>query len=167
MPYVLSLLLLLFVQTLYAQSDIDAAYNNMLQKKYQQGFPVIHPEAAEVLVNNGEVTFLDTREVDEYAVSHIPGAVDVGYKKVAWEKIEALDKSRKIIVYCSVGIRSEAIGKQLLQKGFTDVYNLYGGIFLWADQGRELIDSEGNKTSKVHGYNRWWGRWVKKAKVVY
>lgn len=167
MPYLLSLLLLIFPQVLFAQTEIDAAYNKMLQKKYQQGFPVISTEDAQVLINNSEVIFLDIREPVEYALSHIPGAINVGYQKVDWEKIATLDKAAKIIVYCSIGIRSQEIGKQLQQKGFSDVSNLYGGIFLWADQGRKMQDNQGNKIAKVHGYNWWWGRWVKKAEVVY
>ena len=167
MPSLLSLLLLLFTQALFAQTEIDAAYNKMLQKKYQQDFPVISTEDAQALMNTGKAVFLDTREPEEFAVSHLPGAINVGYQKVDWEKIATLDKTAKIIVYCSVGIRSQDIGKQIQQKGFSDVQNLYGGIFLWADQAKEMHNQEGAKTGKVHGYNRWWGRWVKKAQVVY
>lgn len=163
----LILLILLPCQVLFAQSEIDPGFNKMLMKKYAQAFPVINPEEAQALIGNGSTIFLDTREMEEYSVSHLPGAIHVGYKKVDWEKIETLDKTRKVIVYCAVGIRSEDIGRQLQKRGFTDVHNLYGGIFLWADQQRPMLDETEQPTSVVHGYNWWWGRWVKKAQVVY
>ncbi len=91
----------------------------------------------------------------------------LGYKHPNFEVITDADTSKTIIVYCSIGVRSENIGKTLNEKGYSNVFNLYGGIFLWADQFRPLQNVEKEKTKKVHGYNRFWGRWIKKAPVVY
>ena len=109
---------------------------------------------------------LDAREPEEYAVSHLPGALCLGYDKVDWKVLEGIDPQARIIVYCSVGYRSERIGEQLLAKGYKRVYNLYGGIFDWANQGYPLY--QGDKTvQKVHPYNRSWGRWLDKSKHQY
>jgi rhodanese-related sulfurtransferase len=166
--YTLLLILLwLPAQLAFGQGDIAPAYEKMLGKTYEKAFPVIQPQQAQALVGNSEVVFLDTRELEEYQVSHIPDAIHVGYQKIDWQKIQQLDRSTKIILYCSIGVRSQSVGKEMQKLGFTDVQNLYGGLFLWADQGRELVDASNDKTREVHGYSRWWGRWVKKADVVY
>lgn len=145
--------------------EIDKDFQKMIERKYD-AFPTIQPEDAEVKIG-GEVYFLDTRELGEFEVSHLPNAIHVGYDNLDWTKINALDKDSEIIVYCSIGVRSQDIGKKLNDKGFKNVQNLYGGIFLWADQSREMEDQNQKSTNSVHGYNKYWGRWIKKAEVVY
>lgn len=145
--------------------EIDKDFQKMIERKYD-AFPTIQPEDAEAKIGK-EVYFLDTRETVEFEVSHLPNAIHVGYDNLNWKKINTLDKKAEIIVYCSIGVRSQDIGKKLKEKGFKNVKNLYGGIFLWADQAREMEDQNQKSTNSVHGYNKYWGRWVKKAEVVY
>ena len=137
----------------------------MIERKYD--FPTISQDSLESNLYNNNYIILDTRENDEYSVSHIPGALRFGYDKPHYELIADADTSKTIILYCSIGVRSENISKTLQEKGFNNVFNLYGGVFLWADQFRPLENLEDEKTKKVHGYNRFWGRWIKKAPVVY
>ncbi len=114
-----------------------------------------------------KVILLDTREKKEYEISHIPGAIWVGYDDFKMKRIKELAKDAKIVTYCSVGYRSERIGEKLLKAGFTDVSNLKGSIFKWVNDGYMLEDKDGNETDKVHGFNQKWGKWVKGNKVVY
>ena len=55
---------------------------------------------------------------------------------------EKLDPDKPVLVYCSVGARSQDIGKKLVQKGFS-VVNLYGGIFQWVNDELPVYDSLG------------------------
>lgn len=114
-----------------------------------------------------KATFLDAREKEEYQVSHIKNAQWIGYKDVDLSGLESLPKDTPIIVYCSVGYRSGKVTKQLMDKGFTDVKNLYGGIFEWSNQGKPLVDLKGDNTLNVHPYNERWGRWITKGVKVY
>ncbi len=111
--------------------------------------------------------FIDSRKQAEYEVSHIPKAVWVGYENPNLESLEKLDKETPLIIYCSVGYRSEKISLQLEKKGFKKVYNLYGGIFEWVNQGNEVVDNEGKTTDKVHAYNLLWGVWLTNGEKVY
>ena len=86
-----------------------------------------------------EVLLLDAREEEEFAVSHIPGAVHIGYNHWSKEAVKNINMEKKIVVYCSVGYRSEKIGKKLKDLGFENVYNLYGSIFEWANQGLRCV----------------------------
>jgi len=71
-----------------------------------------------------------------------------------------------IVVYCSLGIRSEIIGKQLIAEGYTAVYNLYGGIFEWVNKGKAVYNNT-QETSKVHAYSKSWGSYLLKGTKVY
>ncbi len=113
-----------------------------------------------------EVTLLDAREIKEYKVSHIENALYVGYDHFDSTAVQALDKHKPVVVYCSVGYRSEKISERLQKMGFENVSNLYGGIFEWKNQGNPVVNEEG-KTEKVHAYNRTWGVWLKKGEKVY
>lgn len=145
--------------------EVDPDYKKMIERKYK--FPTISPDSASMILNESNVIFLDTREPEEYNVSHLPNAYLFGYDLPNWTTIDTVSKNKTIIVYCSIGVRSQNIAEELKEKGFSDVKNLYGGIFLWADQSREMVDDNNKETSKVHGYNKYWGRWVKKAEIVY
>jgi rhodanese-related sulfurtransferase len=108
---------------------------------------------------------LDTRDKEEYEVSKIKNAIWVGYDDFEISKVDTIDRTREIIVYCSVGYRSSKIGIQLNEAGFKDVKNLYGGIFQWANEGRPLY-KDSTTTNQIHAYNRKWGRFINNPKLV-
>jgi rhodanese-related sulfurtransferase len=114
-------------------------------------------------------TILDAREKEEFNVSHIPGARYIGYDHFKLMELENLDKSKPVVVYCSIGYRSEKVSEILKQAGFKKVYNLYGSIFAWANAGLPLEDISGKTTNRIHGYNKDWSRWIKRKdlKIVY
>ena len=91
---------------------------------------------------------LDVRTQAEFDVSRIAGArrVDPDAKSVA------LPKDTLIVTYCSVGYRSAKFAQRLQEAGFTNVRNLEGSIFQWANEGRATEPS-----AKVHPYNEKWG----------
>ncbi|MFN8396323.1 MAG: rhodanese-like domain-containing protein [Bacteroidia bacterium] len=76
-----------------------------------------------------------------------------GLRRVRPKAVRELDKARSVVVYCSVGYRNERIGEQLLAQGFSKVWNLYGGIFEWVNEGHEVVDAHGQPTDRVHTYN--------------
>lgn len=122
-------------------------------------------ELKQILARSEEIIILDTREIEEFNVSRIPGAVFMGYKN--WNKalINEIDHNKKVVLYCSIGYRSEKIGKKLKSAGFKHVYNLYGSIFAWVNAGYEVHDIQGIPTPFVHGYNRSWSKWISNPKV--
>ncbi len=111
------------------------------------------------------VILLDAREPAEFAVSHIEGAINCGYDNFTAESIQNLDKNATIVIYCSIGYRSEQIGKKLKKMGFSKVQNLYGSIFEWVNRGNLVVDNRGKTTPKVHTYNKKWSKWVNRKNV--
>ncbi len=121
------------------------------------------------LENNPPQFILDTRSKEEYMVSHIPEAIWVGFESFSMDQIDSLVPSKEtgILVYCSIGVRSEDIGEILIENDYSEVKNLYGGIFQWKNQGKKVIDSSGAETNNVHAYSKFWGRLLTEANKVY
>lgn len=120
-------------------------------------------------IEKDSVFFLDTREIVEYNVSHLKNAVWVGYDEFDPQIVRDSipNTNTPIVVYCSIGIRSEDIGEKLRKLGFTNIQNLYGGIFKWKNMGHPVFDSIGNETEKVHAYNKLWGKLLTKGEKIY
>jgi len=108
--------------------------------------------------------FLDARELIEFNTSHIPGATYIGFNEFNSNTLlkKVKDKNTFIVVYCSIGVRSEKIGEKLLKLGYTNVFNLYGGIFEWKNTGYEVVDNLGGETEIVHTYSKEWAKYLKK-----
>ena len=116
-----------------------------------------------------DAILLDARELKEYNVSHIPNSTYVGYDNFDLDTVvkSIPDTSKTIVIYCSVGIRSEDIAEQLKKKGYTNVYNLFGGIFEWKNNNFPLINLEGNETDYIHAYSKDWSKWLLKGTKIY
>lgn len=115
------------------------------------------------------LVLLDAREPEEFQVSHIRDAVFSGFSGFSAEEISRSiqDKSDLIVVYCSLGIRSEKISEKLKAEGYSNVRNLYGGIFEWKNKGFAVFDSEGKETDKVHAYSKSWSKWLTNGERIY
>ncbi len=116
-----------------------------------------------------EVIIFDAREKNEFDVSHIEHAKFVGYNHFKIESVtqQNILKDTTIVVYCSLGVRSEDISEKLKKAGYTNVYNLYGGIFEWKNKNYDVINSEGKVTDQVHACSKHWAKWLLNGKKVY
>jgi len=141
------------------------AFDQTIQMLIDQSVPLMGVDSLSKTYRS--VQLLDAREKREFKVSHIEGATWVGYDDFNATRLKKLDKKQPVVVYCSVGYRSEKIGEKLKELGFEDVSNLYGGIFEWSNQGYPLVDKSGEATQKVHAYDQIWGVWLEKGEKVY
>lgn len=145
----------------------QSAYDDLLKTVYKNTVPQIKAaELKEKIETKQNVVILDTRSTEEYEVSHIPGAVHVEYDNFKPRDVLRYDKSSEVIVYCTVGARSENIGEKLLEIGFTDVENLYGGIFQWVNEDGSIVNKKNQPTDSVHTYSWLWSHWLKKGVKV-
>jgi len=142
----------------------SSAYNLTLKTLLSHSVPEVSVSQVKEMKS---AMFLDAREWNEYQVSHIQNAKYVGYDLFEMGKLKSINKNQIIVVYCSVGYRSEKIADKLKQVGFTNVSNLFGGIFEWVNQGNPVVDSKGNVTENVHAYSKTWGVWLNKGVKVY
>src|SRR5438045_2514235 len=100
---------------------------------------------------------LDVRTPEEWSVSHLLGARRVEPNASAEVASRALPKDTPIVTYCAVGYRSGEMADRLRAAGFTNVRNLEGSIFQWANEHRPLV-REQERVSQVHPYSTFWGR---------
>ena len=84
----------------------------------------------------------------------------IGYDEWNPSVLNKIDKQKPIIVYCSIGYRSEKIAEKIKASGFAKVYNLYGSIFEWANNELPLVEMNNKPTQKVHTYNKKWSKWM-------
>jgi len=144
----------------------STSYGLMLKALINKSIPIV--AVADLSPNQiSKATFIDSREQNEYEVSHIEGAKWVGYDNFKLSSMKSVKKDAFIIIYCSVGYRSEKIGEKLIEDGYTNVSNLYGGIFEWVNQGKPIVNQKGEPTQKIHGYSKAWGIWLSKGEKVY
>ena len=130
---------------------------------------VSYISVTELAMPKTDAILLDAREISEFNVSHIKNAIHIGYNTFNIENIKNIitNKTKTIVVYCSVGIRSQRIAEQLKKAGYTTVYNLFGGIFEWKNNDFKVYDSENKETENIHTYSKKWSQWLKKGKKIY
>lgn len=140
------------------------AYGLMLKALYKETVPTLTvPE----LKKKPDAILLDTRAKAEYDVSHLPGAHWVGYDDFDLSRVKDIPKDADVVVYCSVGYRSEKVGEKLQAAGYQHVHNLYGSLFEWVNQGNTVVDNAGKPTERVHAFSRPWGIWLQRGEKVY
>jgi len=145
------------------QICVDPAFEKKIEKTISHTVNVISP--AQLVNMKNDVFLLDTREREEYDVSHIPNAHYSSFDNFDIAPYLSMPRDTTIVVYCSIGYRSEKIGEQLEAAGFTNVFNLWGSLFEWANQDLPLVDKDGQPTRQVHTYNKAWSKWVNEDKA--
>ncbi|MFV8280427.1 rhodanese-like domain-containing protein [Christiangramia marina] len=139
-----------------------------LLKKYNSGdVPYTSVEQLRMDQLNDEVIILDARESNEYKTSHLKDSKFIGYDNLNLTVLDSISRDKQIVVYCSVGMRSEKIACKIQDLGFENVKNLYGGIFEWKNTGYPVYDNKGNETEKVHTFSKHWSKYLKNGEKIY
>lgn len=158
------ILILLFNITAFSQ---NTAIDKLLKKFNSNTIPYINTDTLTNITNR--YTILDTREKNEFNTSHLKNAKYIGYNNFSINTLKQITQNKKdtIIVYCSIGVRSEDIGERIKKAGYINVYNLYGGIFEWKNKGFLVIDSTKNRTENVHVFSKKWGKYLTNGVKIY
>ncbi len=82
---------------------------------------------------------IDVRTGAEYAEYHIKGAV-LAPLLVLPERLQGIEKSKSILVYCNNGDRSKVACEFLSSKGYKYLFNMLGGIEAWVEKGYEIVE---------------------------
>ena len=86
---------------------------------------------AQLQSRQSQLVIVDARSWLEYLTGHIPGAQLFNRDRVLAE----IPQDRAIAVACLSGHRSEPVAKWLVDQGYTQVYNLQGGLMSWKGAG--------------------------------
>jgi rhodanese-related sulfurtransferase len=102
---------------------------------------------------------LDTRSATEFADGHLSSALRADTLAQAKAALLNAPNDRPVVLYCSVGMRSSKLATELLALGRTNVFNLEGSVFEWANAGHPLVAGR-EQTDKTHPYDKQWGRFL-------
>jgi len=156
----------MFFSFMNADAQVKSgSFNFTLKLLLSSSTPTIN--TSDAAAGFSRYTFLDARELNEYEVSHLQNALFVGSKKFSLDKVKNIQKNQPVIVYCSIGKRSEDVTLKLKKAGYTNVKNLYGGIFEWVNQGHAVYNNKNVVTDRVHAYGHFWGKFLDKGVKVY
>lgn len=124
-------------------------------------------------LDRDELIIFDTREADEFAVSHLPQAIRISPDMPAEDflaKYGDLVSGKKAVFYCSVGARSSQYASQvqdaLETRGAEKVINLKLGLFGWHNDGRAVVGEQGSATQAIHPYDDFWGRLLERKQHI-
>lgn len=163
MKNIFLVILFLFSVSGFSQETIS----ELLDKYNTKSVPYITVQ--ELAMPKTKAIILDARELEEYKVSHLKESIFVGFNNFQIDSIQNKlpNKNETIVVYCSLGIRSETIAAKLKKVGYQNVFNLYGGIFEWKNNNFSVYNSEGKVTDSIHVFSKEWSKWAKKGMKIY
>lgn len=92
---------------------------------------------AEFLRDGAGAQIVDVRELEEWAVGHLPGSMLMPMGEVAF-RLGELDPTRPVVTVCRSGQRSLYSADELLAAGFSDVKSLAGGLIAWVEAGQPV-----------------------------
>lgn len=129
-----------------------------IAREYPEVRQIRSSELAALLSRVGDErpVVLDVRDVEEFAISHLPGARHVLPASDPREALADLRRERPVVAYCAAGVRSARYLKKMMAAGFTHVSNLEGAIFHWANENRPLEGPDGRPAHKVHACEPRW-----------
>ena len=117
--------------------------------------------------NEQKLYVLDARSAEEFNISHIVGARRIGYADFSCETVWTYNRKATLVIYSLNGEQGENIGLQMKEMGFKNVYNLYGSLIEWVNQGLPIVDATGAPTNKVFTRTKAEAKALKKGKAVY
>lgn len=92
----------------------------------------VHKSVCKKEMAQSKFKVLDVRTPEEFEKSHIEGAENINFYDADFKsKLEEIDKSTKIIVYCAVGGRSHKALRMMEKMGFSYVLEVKGGYNEW------------------------------------
>ncbi len=96
----------------------------------------VSPKVAATMNAEHKAVILDVREDTEWNDHHIPGAIHIplGQLNARLSELEAY-KNSALITQCRAGNRSRKAQALLKSAGFSNIYNLEGGIEAWDNEG--------------------------------
>jgi len=145
-----------------AQNDPLSELKTTIRSKYPSISFVTSKQLSKWLAPDSkkEIIIFDVRSREEYEISHIKGATYIEDFDHALVILFGKMKDTLIVTYDSVGLRSAKFTDKLTARDFSNVYNLEGSIFEWANNGYPIYKGS-QRATKVHPNDLWWGRYLK------
>ena len=133
--FTLALILLFTSVAGCTQSEPDTIIPEKPEKPTQLIEDVTPEEAFSLIEDNRDnpnFVIIDVRTPQEFAEERIEGAINLDYYADTFEdELNKLDKTKTYVIYCRSGGRSGNALALMEELGFSEVYNVQGGIINW------------------------------------
>ena len=108
-------------------------YYNLIQRG--SSYEDVTSEQVKALIEiNPSLVVVDVRTEAEYNDEHLEGAINIPLDELE-QRLSELNPNDKILVYCRTGNRSTQAAEILVEKGFSGLYHMHGGIVAWKQNG--------------------------------
>lgn len=116
----------------------------------------VTPQTAYVMANSG-VLFVDVRTPDEYDIMHVNNSINIPYYNMTdfATRLAPLagKQNTQMVLYCRTGIRSINAWLYLNSTGYTEIYNMLGGINAWRAMNYSVWEAPSSQISLTEA--RW------------
>jgi len=101
------------------------------------------------------IQLLDVRTAEEYRSGHIAQALQADWnnKEQFKSRVQHIDKSKPVYVYCAAGGRSKQAADWFRSNGYTQVYDLGGGFVKWKADGKPVEGMSDAKPMTLEAFN--------------
>lgn len=102
----------------------------------------VSPARAAEIIGEGPpgLVVLDVRTPEEFAAGHLADAVNLDFYQPGFASaLAALDREAPYVLYCRTDNRSAEVRELMGNLGFSEVYEIDGGIVAWAEEGRPFV----------------------------
>ena len=100
----------------------------------------VSPKEFSEVIADPTIVILDVRTPQEFAEGHLANAINIDFQSGKFEQeIASLDKTKTYAVYCRSGNRSGQAVKVMAKAGFTNMYDMDGGIIDWQAAGGQIV----------------------------
>lgn len=104
---------------------------------------LVAPEQAAQVIEDAPsgLVVLDIRTPEEFNEARLDGAINIDYYETNFaDQLDTLDKNDPYVMYCRSGNRSSDAVKTMKDLGFTEVYEIDGGIVNWYESGFPIVE---------------------------
>lgn len=104
---------------------------------------LVSPEQAAQVIEDAPsgLVVLDIRTPEEFNEARLDGATNIDYYDADFaDQLDTLDKNDPYVMYCRSGNRSSDAVKTMKDLGFTEVYEIDGGIVNWYESGYPVVE---------------------------
>ena len=129
LSFVISLGLLSSMSAKANEAIIEAMGEYLMFQEYESG--IILPQQIDQSVFEA-VTWIDTRDSEQFDKQTIPGAIHIEWRQVI-ERMDEIPTDRKVIVFCNTGSLSAQAGFALRVAGFDNVVVMQSGFLGWLE----------------------------------
>ena len=124
-----SFLLCFSSPTVADEAAVEAMAEYLMFQEYESG--IILPQQIDQSVFEA-VTFIDTRDLEQFEKQTIPGAIHIEWRQVL-ERMDEIPTEKKVIVFCNTGSLSAQAAFALRVAGFDNVVVMQSGLLGWHD----------------------------------